>query len=268
MPQNRADKPDARCLAESLRIGRLKPVYHGEHSTQPLKEFAQSYSTIVRDNSRVKNRIKAIFRGRGIDCSDGSVYQKDQHEQWLNHLGLCALRMRTSRLFRELDFLTELCEEAGKDLCKEAKRHPAFKILKDIPGIGEVRGGMIIAYMMTPFRFRSRKQLWTYSGLAVTSKITGEYIIVEGQVRRSKRLPLVRGLNQNYNRALKDAFKGAATTASQYQWKTEFDAMVAKGADPALARLTLARKIASIVLTLWKKGEQYDERKIKFSHAA
>ena len=267
MPQNRADKPDAKYLAESLRTGGLKPVYHGEHSTQPLKEFARSYTTTVRDNTRVKNRIQAIFRGRGIDC-DGSVYDKDHHEQWLNHLTAPALRSRADRLFRQLDFLTELCEEAGEDLSAETRKHPAAKFLRGVPGIGPVRAGVIIGYVITPFRFRTRKQFWTYCGLAVTSRITGEYVIVEGQVRRSNRVPLVRGLNQNYNRALKEAFKGAATTASQNQWKPQFEAMVANGTDPALARLTLARKIAYTVWSLWRKGERYDERKMKFSHAA
>jgi len=43
---------------------------------------------------------------------------------------------------------------------------------------------------------------------------------------------------------------------------------VKAGTEESLARLTLARKIASIVLALWKKGERYDEKKLKFGHAA
>jgi hypothetical protein len=33
---------------------------------------------------------------------------------------------------------------------------------------------------------------------------------------------------------------------------------LAKGIKPTMARLTLARKIAAITLTLWKKGENFD----------
>jgi hypothetical protein len=39
---NKADKRDARRLAELPRTGSLEPVYHGEHSTKPLKEFAKA----------------------------------------------------------------------------------------------------------------------------------------------------------------------------------------------------------------------------------
>jgi transposase len=37
----------------------------------------------------------------------------------------------------------------------------------------------------------------------------------------------------------------------------------AKGIKPTMARLTLARKIAAITLTLWKKGENCDAEKLK-----
>jgi hypothetical protein len=119
------------------------PVYHGEHSTQPLKEFAQSYGAIVSDSTRVKNRIKALFRGRGIACTGTAVYDKGQHEQWLNHLNHPARRLRASRLFRQLDCLTELRAEAKKDLVAETRKHPATKILQSIPGIGTLRAGVI-----------------------------------------------------------------------------------------------------------------------------
>jgi hypothetical protein len=38
---------------------------------------------------------------------------------------------------------------------------------------------------------------------------------------------------------------------------------LAKGIKPTMARLTLARKIAAITLTLWKKGESFDAEKLK-----
>lgn len=265
---NKADKRDARRLAELLRMGGLTPVYHGEHSTQPLKEFAQSYEAIVSDGTRVKNRIKALFRGRGIACTGTAIYDQGQHEQWLNRLSYPARRLRASRLFRQLDCLTELRAEAQKDLVAETRKHPSAKILQSIPGIGALRAGVILGFAITPHRFRTRKQFWTYCGLAVRSTITGEYVVVEGQVRRSKKLPLVRGLNRNYNRSLKDVFKGAALRASMGPWKSHYDALIANGMEPSTALLTLARKLATTTLVLWKKGERYEAKKLKTSHAA
>ena len=39
--------------------------------------------------------------------------------------------------------------------------------------------------------------------------------------------------------------------------------LLAKGVRPAMARLTLARKIAAIVLKIWKKGERFDPGQLK-----
>ena len=40
-------------------------------------------------------------------------------------------------------------------------------------------------------------------------------------------------------------------------------ALLAKGMKPEMARLTLARKIAAITLTLWKKEEGFDVEQLK-----
>ena len=62
---NKSDRIDALKLAQLLRAGLLKPVYHGESGTRALKEMVRSYECLVADTTRVMNRIKAIYRARG-----------------------------------------------------------------------------------------------------------------------------------------------------------------------------------------------------------
>ena len=50
---NKSDKIDARKLADLLRTGMLRPVYHGEHGLRTLRELARSYQTISQDLNRV-----------------------------------------------------------------------------------------------------------------------------------------------------------------------------------------------------------------------
>ena len=42
-----------------------------------------------------------------------------------------------------------------------------------------------------------------------------------------------------------------------------YAALAAKGMKPEMARLTLARKIATIVLIVWKKGVSFDPQYLK-----
>jgi hypothetical protein len=59
---SKSDKVDARKLAELLRSGLLRPVYHGKNGLRTLRELARSYSTLSKDMTRVMNRIKALYR--------------------------------------------------------------------------------------------------------------------------------------------------------------------------------------------------------------
>jgi transposase len=267
-PGNKADKVDARLLAELLRTSALKPIYRGERSTRPVKELALSYLSVIEDGTRIKNRLKALFRGRGIECSGTGVYTPDQRNEWLAKLDIPAVRARAARQWQELDLVVRLSEEAENDLVSEARKHAATKILRSVPGIGPIRAAMILGVAGTPHRFRTKKQFWGYCGLAVVTITSAEYELVNGQVHRSKKRPLVRGLNNNYNRAMKMVFKGAAKTVADGVWKSRFEAMVRKGMSESLARVNLARKIASITLAVWKKGERYDHRKLNMTHAA
>src|SRR3974377_456937 len=66
---NKSDKVDAQKLANLLRTGMLRPVYHGEHGLRTLRELGRSYQTISKDLNRVMNRVKALYRGWGIPCT-------------------------------------------------------------------------------------------------------------------------------------------------------------------------------------------------------
>jgi len=68
--------------------------------------------------------------------------------------------------------------------------------------------------MQTPHRFRSKRQLWTYSGLGIETHDSAQYRFVRGQLQRAKKPQQIRGLNQNHNHEMKEIFKGAATRAS------------------------------------------------------
>src|ERR1700704_4510631 len=80
---NKSDKIDARKLAERLRLNDLKPVYQGETGVRMLRELARSYLTVVKDLSRVMNRLKALYRSWAIPCAGRDVYDTRHGSPWL-----------------------------------------------------------------------------------------------------------------------------------------------------------------------------------------
>ena len=262
---NKSDRIDARKLAESLRTNQLKPVYHGENGVRMLRELSRSYLTIVKDLSRVMNRLKAVYRSWAIPCAGRDVYYTRHRAEWLGKLQEAGVRRRAEQLYQQLDMLQHLRQQARRELLAESRKHTITAKLRQIPYMGPIRSALAVALIQTPDRFRTKRQLWAYSGLALETRTSGEYRYVDGQVRRSKKQICVRGLNKDHNHHLKDLFKGAATMASVRPGPLQefYQAALAKGTKPTMARLTLARKIAAITLTLWKKGESFDVKKLK-----
>jgi transposase len=262
---SKSDKVDARKLADLLRTGMLRPVYHGENGLRTLRELARSYQTIGKDLTRVMNRLKGLYRGWGIACAGTQVYAPRFREEWLRKIEQAGVRRRAELLYQQLDGLQALRRNLRPELLAESRKHKAAKLLRQIPCIGPIRAARLIALMQTPHRFRSKRQLWTYSGLGIETHDSAQYRYVGGQVQRSKKPQQIRGLNQNHNHEMKEIFKSTATRAScgTGPFHDFYAALLTKGMKPEMARLTLARKIAAITLTLWKRGERFDAEQLK-----
>ena len=262
---NKNDREDARKLSELLFLNKLHSVYHGETGIRTLKELARSYLTITRDLTRVMNRLKAIYRGWGIACAGQQVYAPGYRAEWLAKITEASVRRRAEIYYQQFDTLAALRQEVRRELLAESRKHPAMRLLRQIPSIGPIRAALLIALMQTPHRFRTKRQLWAYCGLALRTYDSGEYRFVGGQLKRSKKAVTIRGLNKNHNHDLKNIFKGAATRAAATAGPLQnfYEARIANGMKPPMARLTLARKIAAITLLVWKKGVRFDAEQLK-----
>ena len=254
---SKSDRVDAARLSELLRGRLLTPVYHGETPTRQLKELVRAYDRLVRDSVRTMNHVKAVFRSRAIPAIGAEVFELERRDAWLKKLPFDGLRRRVSWALTQLDLVTRLRGEAEHAMLAEARKHGASRPLSTIPGIGPIRAAQIIGTVGTPHRFRTKRQFWSYVGLAVVTRSSADYRVDAGQLTRKTRCS-TRGLNRNHCPFLKSIFKGAALDAIRSGLREYHDAMLKRGMRPEMARLTVARKIAAITLTLWKKGERYD----------
>lgn len=266
---NKGDAIDARKLAELLRAGLLSPVYHGGQSGLEVQHLARSYTMLTEDTTRVMARLKAVLRGQAIACTGKKLYGQRHREEYLGQLGAGSLRRRAECLYQELDALQPLRRQAKRELIAECHKHAAARWLQSVPFLGPIRAALLIGRVQTPHRFRSKRQFWAYCGLALQTRDSAEYRVVQGQVERKRKPALVRGLNWNHNHELKNLFKGAATTASACHgvFHEFYLGLLAKGMRPEMARLTLARKIAAITLKIWKKGELFNAEHLKLQAA-
>jgi transposase len=268
VPQSRgakSDERDAYHLAEQLRTGALKnSVFKEPGAYRILRELARTHAMVVQDVVRVQNRIKALYRSRGVAVSGMSVYSEKSRNEYLAKLP-DATRAAAETLYAEYDAVERIRRQAEKDVVVEAHRHPISRVLETSPGLGPIRVAQVMPIVVSPGRFRTKRQFWSYCGLGIVMRSTSDWVQKkEGGWKRAE-VQKTRGLNLNHNHTLKWIFKGAATTVittlETDPMHQDYKRLTAAGTKPNLAKLTIARKIAAITLSMWKSKEKYDPTK-------
>ena len=195
------------------------------------------------------------------------MYSKREREHWLGELPE-AMRTQAELLYEELDALVALRMKAERTMLAEGRKHREWRLLQTCPGLGPIRTAELLPVVVTPYRFQSRGDFWSYCGLGVVNRTSSDWVrSPSGQwVRRP--VQQTRGLNRNFNHTLKRVFKGAATTVIGRAEENEplyrhYQSLLDGGTKPNLAKLTIARQIASIMLALWRSGETYDPKRLE-----
>jgi hypothetical protein len=262
----KSDKIDAFGLAEKLRIGAVETrVYKKQGAFGALGELCRAYNVLVVDSTRVQNRIKSLFRSRGIPSSGRQVYSAGRREEWIEKLPAKSKPLAET-FYLEYDALEELRKRAEKAMLGGARKHPIYRLLKTVPGLGKIRAAQLLPIVVTPYRFASKRSFWAYCGLGVVMRSSSDWVRTQDGKWVKAKIQQTRGLNRNYNHTLTQIFKGAATTvigrAKEEPLHNHYQRLLDGGTKPTLARLTLARQISSIVLSMWRSQEVYDPKKL------
>lgn len=244
------DRLDALKLAQLARGGYVKEVHHALGHRQRFRELMGAYHDSVKGTTRIKNKVKAKFRGNGIHCTGATVYSKTHRQEWRGKLPQenTTILLIVDGLWRQLDQSEETEKELLVAAKAQAKQYPEIKLFEALPGIGFISAATISAILETPHRFASKKKVWMYSGLGVVTRSSG------GKTY-SKRL------NSDYNRLLKYTLKqsaeGAVGAADNPFRRKYLDMTMLQGIAPQRAKLTVARNMLATMWAMWRKGESY-----------
>lgn len=265
---NKSDEVDAVGLAERMRTGSLgSRIYKAPTSFTAIRDLVRIYGMITKDLVRTKNRIKSIYRSRGVQTAGRRDVYDPKRRPEASRVLQPATRYGVELLGWELDRLEELKINAQKGMLAEARKHPINRVLKTAPGIGPVRTAQLLAIVVSPHRFRTSRQFWSYCGLGIVMRSSADWVqSPNGEWIRSE-VRKTRGLNRNHNPICKAIFKDAATSVIMMMSKdplhTDYQRLLEEGTKPNLAKLTIARKIAALVLAMWKNEEAYDPDKYR-----
>jgi len=265
------DALDAWARAEEIRVRSFsRPVFKAPGKFRALREAVRVYDSVVIDHARVKHRLRALYAARGLQRAGSAIYDPDGRARWQAKLP-AAYRRRAGILADELDQLTDVRQEAERWLVEQARRTPDVRLLMTAPGFAEVRASEIVAHVVTPHRFRTKRQFWSYCGLAVVTHSSSDWRRDARGNWQPRTLRQTRGLNRQCSRPLKNVFKGAVQTIitmPDEPLSRAYHQLVSNGARPQLAKLTIARRLSAIILAMWKQQKEYDRDRYTGNTAA
>ncbi|MBZ0099865.1 MAG: transposase, partial [Taibaiella sp.] len=238
----KTDYRDALHLAQELRGGHLKPVYHDDSKWIELRTLVNSYSDLVDQIVATKNRLKAVFRSHGLSTQESDFYKTKERAR---ELPSESAKFVAENLFSQIENLEGVKEQYKIYFHKNKQRYKPIKNLCSIPGIDIVRANIIVAIICMPHRFKNKHAFWGYSMLVRHIQMSG------GKIYGNKRI--------HGRRELRDVFIGAAENAlrGETSLRDYYDALRAKGAAHKEAKLSLARKIAALALSLLKNNDTF-----------
>jgi transposase len=260
---NKNDSIDAWALAEQIRIGAAQKgsIFKGRRFPA-LRAAVRAQRAAMRDMVRAKNRLTTVYRARGL-TPGADVYAPKRREAWDRRLPK-ADRMLAERLAQHLGVMMEMYADANAWLEAEAAKVPEVEMLCSVPGLGPITASQVVATVMTPERFRTKRQFWSYCGLGIVTRSSSDYVRDRTGKWERRDVQQTRGLNRNCRPQLKAVFKAAAIRVlrlKEHPLREAYDRAVEAGTKPNLATLTVARRIAAATLAIWKKKEVYDPTK-------
>jgi transposase len=249
------DRVDARKLAEALRLGQVHAVTLAQDDRLEFKRLVQHYERITREEIRLKNMLKAQFRGQGIFDLGDAVYSPGHIGDFLKRVPSEFVRTAIHQQFELLQVTLKAQRDALKLLRKASKRYPEVQRLMTAPGIGVILATRFAAYIHTPERFQTRGRLWRFCRLGIMNQMSGG-VSLSGQRLDFNGSPTLKDLSRQ-------AFKAAVQQSREDNaLKKLYHASLERTHNSVHARLNIQRKILTVLWTMWKKNEDYDDAKL------
>ena len=167
------DKLDSHMLAQLLRTDLVATVHVSSLETRRLKELLRHRQRLVRDATRMKNRIHILLTKNNYQppFSDlfgikGLKYLRQVNLPNYHKAQLETYLALYERLREEIDPLTTMIQNMAKD-------NAMAKLLMTIPGIGPIVAMFIVAEIEDITRFPTYRNLASYAGLVPSLDASG-----------------------------------------------------------------------------------------------
>jgi transposase len=177
--KRKTDKVDSRKIAKGLKTDMLRGIFIPEEEQEADRQILRSRAKLVKDITRLKNRIKSFLKLKGISIPQGYDNSKwtISFIKWLGEVDLSASNKITLDFYLdELHFLTEKekqLRQAIKELSLTEHYSKNVQLLTTMPGVALIAAMTISTEIGDIRRFKKLDHLNSYCGLAPNTHSSG-----------------------------------------------------------------------------------------------
>jgi transposase len=155
----KTDATDSEALAHLLRADLLPTSYVPPKKIRDLRELVRLRTYLVRERTRLKNKIRAELAKRGIRILKNPFAKR--RAPMLRELGIKAI----DECLTMIKVLNERIEGVSDELKRWAEEDENARLLMTIPGVGYFSALTISAEIGDISRFSDAEKLCSYAGL-------------------------------------------------------------------------------------------------------
>ena len=191
--RQKQDKGDARKLCHHLQSRKMKAIYIPEAEWEHARTLVRTRERIVNNQTRCKNRIWQLLHFSGLPVPAGQEEGKYWSRKFISSLQQMdcggSVYLKESLQLHIKDYLQtrQLLLEATRSirkLCRDASYAGNIKLLRSIPGIGEINAAVILFELQDISRFKRFDHLCSYVGLVPDTEDSGETKRSKGITKR------------------------------------------------------------------------------------
>lgn len=249
----KCDMLDARMLAKLARVDLelLSPIEHCCEQGQTHRMAITLRNTLVRQRVDIISSIRCTLKSLGVRlpaCSTVSFVKYCREE-----LQGTAFFPVVETSLKALEAINQSIKEYHGHIKKTAdESYPETKLLEQIPGVGPITSLSFVLAVGDPKRFEDPRDVGAYFGLVPRRDQSGD---------TDKQLPISKAGNSELRRLLVQCAQyilghfGPDCDLREYGLK-----LAAKGGKAAKKKAVIAtaRKLAVLMLVLWKTGDPYE----------
>jgi transposase len=240
--QVKTDRNDARGIAQLVRLGWFKAVHVKAPSAQETRALLNGRQFLVDKLTGIENSMRAALRNFGLKMGQVSRRTWAARARELA-AGIPALEFVVPSLLKVRDVLLEELRRLDRKLIDLAKTDPIVRTLMTAPGVGAIVALTFRTAVDDPARFRRARDVGPWLGLTPSRYQSGRTDIV-GHITKAG--------DANVRTALYEAATTLIGRVAAWSSLKSWGVRLARRSGAKKARVAVARKLAVVLLAMWR----------------